>query len=249
MWDSIVNMMNATFTVDYWNRKSDKEKQSIMDEILPQSLLLLVTDDPSLELAIRDVLAPRGWALKTAGDTTTMFAAPELAKAAAIVVDLRANNGSRSASDIRSMNTPASGIPILVAGDVEARVDGAGGGFALPLDSDRFAALLEAWAGPLDAHRMRIAPFVPRYRLIRLVGLANADAMMTRFAAALKDAVDLSVTDPTRLSAHRLAGLSGMIGYSELSRLWSAVDNGVPEALTPAIAASVALLEELAGSG
>ena len=155
---------------------------------------------------------------------------------AAVLIDRSARRSREVIAEIRALAPPLNGTPILALGLEHA--GGAGGLLTPPLEEEAFLQLLRHWAGPLENNALRQAPWSPRYRLIRLLGLEAADAMLLRLRSALAQAVaDHAGHRP--LSAHRLAGVAGLCGFSELARAWSRADRGEDGALDHAIAASL----------
>lgn len=174
-------------------------------------------------------LAAAGWQVRHAADRKTLLAEAERDLPAAVIVGADADE---ILAAVRALPAPANGTPVIA---LDARE---------PRDGEALLARLRHWAGPLDDHALRRAPFGARYRLIRLLGLDAADAMIARFRDALREALELAESDPAAVPAHRLAGIAGMVGESELSTLWSCVDRGEAGALPPALAAARRALDE-----
>lgn len=205
-------------------------------ELTESCVVLFDLADPSDE-DLADILGEIGWRAVPVAERGRMLALLEDRSPAAVVIDGRAPAAAEAVAAIRGLPAPANGTPILVLGGEEVQ-PGAGGRLPLPLDRAAFVALLREWAGPLDAAALRAAPYAPRYRLIRLLGLTAADAMFGRFREALKEALDIAARDPGAVPAHRLAGIAGMVGESALGALWSRVDRGEAAALPLALEAS-----------
>lgn len=201
------------------------------------SLLVILTDNTALTVETAAILAPSGWLCR---ETTEIAAALPLIDggASAILVDSDRREASTVARAVQGLPAPGNGVPILTIGRRPAALPSPGGHLTPPLDADALRDLLRQWAGPLDDHALRAPPFSARYRMIRLVGLDNANAMLARFRQTLAEAVETATRDPAAVPAHRLAGLSGMMGFAELNRLWARVDGGDGMALASAIAAS-----------
>lgn len=209
------------------------------------SLLVILSRAPALEAQIARILAPFGWRYRSVAELSAALGLLASDAVAAILVDTASHDPAMLTSAVRGLAAPANGTPILTIGAGAAAPTGAGGHLAVPLDEAAFTELLERWVGPLGDHALRAPPPDARYRLIRLVGFDNASAMLSRFRAALEDAIATAQRDPTAVPAHRLAGLSGMIGFAELHQLWSRVDAGEPDALAPAVETSRQALRAL----
>lgn len=204
---------------------------------LTESRVVLFDLPHSSKGGLADILGEIGWCAVPVAERAPMLALLEERAPAAVVIDGGAPAAAETVAAIRRLAAPANGTPILVLGG-EGVQPGAGGRLPLPLDRAAFVALLREWAGPLEADALRAAPYAPRYRLIRLIGLAAADAMLERFRDALREALDIAARDPGGVPAHRLAGIAGMVGHSDLGALWSRVDRGETGALPLALDAS-----------
>jgi hypothetical protein len=204
---------------------------------IASSLLQVVSADAVLVTTLRAILAPFGWNLAYECGRNEM--------PGAVLLDARDPQAAEAVGAIRKLPPPRNGVPILAFGNPELATIGAGGHLDAPLEEAAFLALLRHWAGPLDDHALRGEPWSPRYRLIRLMGLESADAMLARLAAALGDAV-AGAGDGGTVSAHRLAGIAGLCGFAELGGLWSRVDRGEDAALPAALAASRSAAAEIA---
>lgn len=204
----------------------------------PASLLVLLSRNPGLRDKICHAVAPFGWRCGGDTDLAAVLATLENHMACAIVLDAGACDPADAVRQVRALPAPVNGTPILVLGDEEVRVAGAGGHLAPPIEIGALLGLLEHWAGPLNDHALRAVPLSPRWRLIRLVGFANAESMLDRFRLALEEAIAAADDDPETVPAHRLAGLAGLIGYTDLHAAWSRVDAGEADALAEAIEAS-----------
>lgn len=185
------------------------------------SLFLILSEDGVLAAHVNDLLDRFGWTCRREPGLDRMAERP-----AAVLVDGRDARAAETIAQIRGLEPPLNGTPILTLAMEPA--GGPGGGLAFPLDDEDLLRRLRGCAGPLDDHALRAEPWSARYRLIRLLGLDGADAMLRGLRAALGE----------EASAHRLAGIAGMCGFDDLSRAWSRVDRGEEGALEPARAAS-----------
>lgn len=185
------------------------------------SLFLILSEDGVLAAHVNDLLDRFGWTCRREHGLDRMAERP-----AAVLIDGRDARAAETIAEIRALDAPLNGTPILTLG-VEPP-GGPGGALAFPLGDEDLLQRLRHCAGPLGDHALRAEPWNPRYRLIRLLGLDGADAMLGRLREALAE----------ESSAHRLAGIAGMCGFGDLSQAWSRVDRGEDGALGPARTAS-----------
>lgn len=209
-----------------------------------RSILLAVTADPILTDQVCGFVEPFGWSCQRAADAD--LARISLAEAPAIVlVDQRIDGAGTLMGEVRQMPAPVNGTPILTVGGEERGAIGSGGQLDLPLDREALLALLRQWAGPIDDHASRAEPWAFRYRLLRLLGLDNADAMLARLRANLGEAVERAEAEGSATSAHRLAGLAGICGFAEVSQAWSRVDQNEAGAIVGALEVSRRAIADL----
>jgi hypothetical protein len=192
------------------------------------SLILVMSRDPAFAAEPGRWLAPFGWHCKASAFDEAAAESP-----AAVLIDTRDVAADDAVAMVRGWPSPASSTPLLTAGP--------DGDLALPLDEPAFLERLRQVAGPLADHEFRREPWNFRYRLVRLLGLDAADAMLLRLRSALEEAV----ADPAAAPAHRLAGIAGLCGLPELAAAWSRVDRQEEDALEPAIAASRRAIDQL----
>ena len=188
------------------------------------------------------MLAPLGWRCNLHDDPRPMLVEVSRTQPAAVLIDGYAPGAGEVVAALRALAPPDNGTPILTLGLEHA--GGAGGALTPPLQEEAFLKLLRQWAGPLESKALRQVPWNPRYRLIRLLGLEATDAMLLRLREALAQAV-ADHADDLPLPAHRLAGIAGLCGFSELARAWSRADRGEDGALDDAVAASLDVIAEI----
>lgn len=175
--------------------------------------------------ALSETLHDLGW-LVWSFDTCDALLAAVGADLPAAIID---GTGSKEiGARIRALAPPANGTPVIAIDGDE------------PRDLAGLLARLRHFAGPLEDHALRRRPFSARYRLVRLIGFDEAEAMRARFEDALREAL----ADPQAAPAHRLAGIAGMVGEGDLSALWSRVDRGEVDALPLALEATRRALGE-----
>lgn len=202
-----------------------------------RSILLIVTEDAALAAAVCGFVEPLGWSCRPVRDSAN--ASRALAESpAAVLVDQRFPDAPGLMAGIREKPAPINGTPILTVGGADRGAVGSGGQLDLPLDRGAFLALLRQWVGPVEDHASRGESWHFRYKLLRLLGLDNADAMLRRLRSNLGEAVERALTDGSAIAAHRLAGLAGICGFADVSQAWSRADRHEEGALAAAIAVS-----------
>lgn len=206
-----------------------------MIHIETHSELLIVTVDASFADDAETALVPLGWRCRREAEVASVMDRLSMASPAALLIDSDAPQAEAVAAAIRELAPPLNGTPMLPVGE--------GGPLEKPLSASALLDMLRQRAGPLEDHGLRAAPWSPRYRLIRLLGLDAADGMLRRLREALAEAV--GETEPP---AHRLAGIAGMCGFADLSEAWSRVDRREGGALPGAMDASRRVIAEIDGA-
>ncbi|CAN5178130.1 hypothetical protein BH10PSE13_BH10PSE13_15230 [soil metagenome] len=226
--------------------------------VLPRSFphdsrLLLLGSDAILRAAIEDWLAPIGWICVASASPDALFDAdadaPSHAHARIPALalldgrDVDAAGGARWIAAVRALPGIGAGTPVLLLADAAApSCAGVVGRIDLPLDRVVARPTLEQWAGPLADHGFRDGGN-PHYRLVRLAGRVQADDLISGFADHLEDALARAGRgESLRPIAHRIAGLAGLIGFGELTPLWSALDHDPSADPTAALDASRTIL-------
>jgi len=180
------------------------------------SAAILFSDDSGLCDAWACALAPHGWRtiVTTDPDEALRALTPDVAL---VMLDAGTVGAADFVARLRAATQPAAGVPVLQHGHARW----AGTSAVLPTgDTRTLIAAIEAFTGRLSDHALRTAPFSPFYRLVRLLGTRDAAAMIARFADTLRTA--LADAAPSADQAHRLAGVAGALGYTDLSLAWRA---------------------------
>lgn len=129
--------------------------------------------------------------------------------------------------------------PALAVGDPATDGPLAVAGWLAPdADPATILAAIENWTGPLADPAFRDGDD-PAYRLLRLVGMTRATAMLGRLGALLAEgeAAHAAGDGPElRQLAHRIAGAAGMHGFAGLGALWQRIEQG--ESIDPAVLAA-----------
>lgn len=205
--------------------------------------LLILSDDEALADRVAAAVSRFGWNCEVSSALPGLLGRLQGTAPAAVLVDAAAPHADEAGSAIRSLPAPFNGTPILTLGGEAAVAAGAGGHLGGPFDDAALLDLLRRWAGPLDAGALRAVPWTARYRLIRLLGLDAADAMLLRLRDTLAEAIAAPAGEP--VSAHRLAGVAGLCGFAELGQTWSRAERREDGALAAAIEASRATIGEI----
>jgi CheY-like chemotaxis protein len=165
-----------------------------------------------------------------------------------LVVDAH-DDGEMAAAivrDIRGLCEITAGLPILLCGASHPHFAGANAVLPHPLTKDRALELIGNWTGPLADHDFR-SPGNPRYRLVRMMGLAESERLFAMFVQSLKQGLaDLQNGGDVRHVAHNVAGIAGMMGYADLNALWSAVSKGDVARVDDARRETIAFLRDVA---
>jgi hypothetical protein len=207
--------------------------------------LLLVNSDETCFMYVELITTPYRWRCAQTSDPHEIAEFTVELAPAAILLDMRDGRGAAHVAAVRQLPVPFNGTPIITLGGDGALRAGAGGHLDLPLSEPALLALLREWGGPLEDHTLRRAPWNFHYRLIRLLGLTAADATLDRLAQALRQAVEEATETNARIPAHRLAGIAGICGFAELSRLWARVDRGEGEAFASAMETSRSVIAQI----
>jgi hypothetical protein len=199
------------------------------------SKAILFSDDAAFCAPIVGVIEPYGWSTTVTADADAALSGlrPDVAL---VLLDGGVNDAPAYLRRVRAEPQPTGGVPVLQQGG--ARLDGTSALLPAAADAATLRAAIEAFTGTLSDHALRRAPFSPFYRLVRLLGTRHAADMTARFADTLR--MTLADAAPSPDQAHRLAGLAGAIGYSDLGRMWRAAEPGVA-----ALAATRAVLAEI----
>jgi hypothetical protein len=217
-----------------------------------QSLVLLLGGDGAPGNRVEDWLGPLGWICAVVAgpaDLSGIVADQGDLVPALALLDGRGIDAAAAAewiAAIRSLPGLAAGTPVLLLDDaaapgrtgVAARID-------MPFDPVSARPVIEHWAGPLADHGFRSGE-TPHYRLVRLAGRVQAEALMRGFAEQLEEVLASAARgEALRSAAHRLAGVAGIIGFGELTPLWSAVDREDSGDATAALKGSRTVLDRI----
>jgi CheY-like chemotaxis protein len=208
---------------------------------------ILVVDDAVDNRRIAGaILRAAGWQVDEADDGRTAIAAVRRQAYALVLLDIQMPvlDGYQTAEAMRSEPGHGGRVPIVAFTALRdeqsrARAIAAGmdGHLAKPFTPTQLIAAVKPWWP--DGAGAAID------RLAAVFGPAEIDGLLGRLADQLADALRLTIADPDlRGTAHRLAGLSGTLGFAALSHEWLAVSEGDDSALD---AARVATRKALAG--
>jgi CheY-like chemotaxis protein len=183
------------------------------------SIAILFSEDAERTATWVSALAPHGWRTIITADPADALAAltPDVAL---VLLDARVADAADVLRRLRAEQQPAGGVPVLQHGG--ARWDGTSASLPAADSPPSLIAAIELFTGALGDHALRAAPFSPFYRLVRLIGARDAAGIIARFADALRTTLADGTSSPDQ--AHRLAGLAGAIGYTDLGMAWRAAE-------------------------
>ncbi len=204
---------------------------------------MLISSDAVLIERIRSWLDPWGWSCPQINPGSPID--PAIAGSAALVLlDGRSESADLQAlvQQARALPGKASSLPLFYHADQAGT--GANAWVPVPLEREAFLALVEEWAGSVEDTDFRRLN-APRYMLTRLAGRERAEAMLGRFVQSLIKALAAADGNGEPVSAHHVAGLAGVMGYTDLGKAWADVDADGASAFPRARVMSLQVLEEL----
>ncbi|HEY0314740.1 MAG TPA: response regulator [Sphingomonas sp.] len=186
-------------------------------------------DDEAANRALAGgILSAAGWQVDEADNGEAAIAAARDGRHALILMDIQMPvlDGFATARAIRQGCGPVASVPILAftavpPGDAveRARAAGMDGHIGKPFTPEELIAATEPWrpaGGPS-----------PVASLVAIFGEGEIARLLARFRDQLAEA--LAAEEPLaerEARAHKIAGISGTLGFAEVSRLWLAVSEG-----------------------
>ena len=202
--------------------------------------ILLVDDETDHNTMTMVTLAAAGWAVRLAEDGRTAIAAMQKGTYALVLMEIRIPglDGFDTTRAIRANGSRGASVPILAftampASEMmeRARLAGMDGHIAKPFTPDSLLAAVMPWYP-----RGGTKPAAP---LIAHFGEAEVANLLARLHEQLAEALRANDDPPCRADrAHKLAGISGALGFAEVSRTWLAVSEGNESVLEEARAAA-----------
>ncbi|MBA2934767.1 response regulator [Sphingomonas sp. CGMCC 1.13654] len=202
--------------------------------------ILVVDDEPANRALAAGILGAAGWQVHEADSGDRAIAAVREQRYDLILMDIQmpGRDGFETARAIRSGVDSAASVPILAfttvpPGDAieRARAAGMDGHIAKPFTPETLVAATNPW-------RPSGGPF-PAASLVAIFGEAEIAKLLDRFRTQLAEALAAEDTPVERKArAHKIAGISGTLGFAEVSRLWLAVSEGYESAWEEARAAA-----------
>jgi CheY-like chemotaxis protein len=195
-----------------------------------QSPSILVVDDEigNRAIALR-ILTAAGWRVEQAADGAEAVAAAQEREFALILMDIQmpVMDGFAATRAIRAGGQRGSAVPIVAftaipPGDAieRARAAGMDGHVAKPFTPEALLAAVAPW-------RPDGVAASPAASLAAIFGKAEVNGLLARFRGQLVEALAADEDDAARRArAHKIAGISGTLGFKDVSRLWLAVSEG-----------------------
>lgn len=190
--------------------------------------ILIVDDEPSNRSLARGIASAAGWQAEEAENGGAAVSAAQAQAFTLILMDIQMPgiDGFAATRAIRAGDGPNAATPILAftavpPGDAieRGRAAGMDGHIAKPFTPETLLAAITPW-------RPSGAPS-PAASLVSIFGEAEIAGLLARFRNQLVDA--LAVDEPAaerRARAHKIAGISGTLGFVEVSQAWLAVSEG-----------------------
>jgi CheY-like chemotaxis protein len=190
---------------------------------------ILVVDDESANRALAaGILGAAGWQVHEAENGDAAIAAAQEHRFDLILMDIQmpGRDGFDAARAIRQGDGPGAAVPILAftavpPGDAieRARAAGMDGHIAKPFTPEALLAATDPWRPDGAAS--------PAASLVAIFGAAEIARLLDRFRVQLAEALAADDAPAERRArAHKIAGISGTLGFAEVSRLWLAVSEG-----------------------
>lgn len=196
--------------------------------MLDECSILVVDDEPANRAIAAGILAAAGWRVEEAENGDLAIAAVRDLRFDLVLMDIQmpGRDGFEAALTIRNGGGPGAAVPILAftavpPGDAleRARAAGMDGHIAKPFTPAELLAATDPW-------RPDGAPS-PAASLVAIFGAAEIARLLERFRAQLAEALAAGdAAGDRRARAHKIAGISGTLGFAEVSRLWLAVSEG-----------------------
>jgi CheY-like chemotaxis protein len=196
--------------------------------MLDEPFILVVDDEPANRALAAGILVAAGWRVHEAENGDTAVAAAREHRYDLILMDIQmpGHDGFDTARTIRSGNGPGASVPILAftavpPGDTiaHARAAGMDGHISKPFTPEDLLAATDPW-------RPDGTPS-PAASLAAIFGAAEIARLLDRFRTQLAEALAAEESPAGRKArAHKIAGISGTLGFAEVSRLWLAVSEG-----------------------
>jgi CheY-like chemotaxis protein len=196
--------------------------------MLDECSILVVDDEPANRALAAGILAAAGWRVDEADNGDRAVAAVREHRYDLVLMDIQmpGRDGFDAARAIRNGAGPGTTVPILAftavpPGDAleRARAAGMDGHIGKPFTPQALLAATDPW-------RPDGAPS-PAASLVAIFGAAEIARLLERFRAQLAEALAIEeAPDARKARAHKIAGISGTLGFADVSRLWLAISEG-----------------------
>jgi CheY-like chemotaxis protein len=196
--------------------------------VIDRPSILVVDDETGNRAMAVAILAKAGWRVDQAENGDAAVAAVQDNHYALVLMDIQMPglDGFDATRAIRSSGGPAAFVPILAFTAIPRekaldRVSAAGmdGHVAKPFTPAALVAAVESWRPGDKPH--------PSAALVDIFGKAEIATLLGRFREQLVEALAADEDAPARRSrAHKIAGISGTLGFADVSRTWLAISEG-----------------------
>ena len=190
--------------------------------------ILVVDDEPANRALAAGILGAAGWLVHEVENGDLAIAAVREHRYDLILMDIQmpGRDGFETARAIRAGGDSSASVPMLAftsvpPGDAieRARAAGMDGHIAKPFTPEGLLAATGPW-------RPDGAPS-PAASLVAIFGAAEIAKLLDRFRIQLTEALAVEEGEAeSRARAHKIAGISGTLGFGDVSRLWLAVSEG-----------------------
>lgn len=191
-------------------------------------VILVVDDALANRVFVRRVLSAAGWAVVEAsdGDEAVIVARATLPDLVIMDINMPRSDGKAATRAIRADPPPLCSVPVLAYSvlafdDDEIRQMGMDGCVAKPCSPDALVATANHWR-PADET-------AGVHRLVNVFGEAELVQIVAHFRNELVEAI-VELDACSTVSAHRIAGIAGTLGFDAVSASWLKLSNGQTEA-------------------
>jgi CheY-like chemotaxis protein len=239
------------FLVRYDNNAAHAYAWSELSRVLDGPFILIVDDEPANRALAAGILGVAGWQVREAESGDAAIAAVRDDRYDLVLMDIQmpGRDGFETARAIRKGGGYGASVPILAftavpPGDAieRARASGMDGHIGKPFTPETLVAATDPW-------RSSASPS-PAASLVAIFGAAEIARLLSGLRTQLADALAAEEAPAERQArAHKIAGISGTLRFSEVSRLWLAVSEGDVAAWDDARSAARRAINQIDAAG